>query len=357
MRFRNLFLISLLGFLCIPTAAFAHEVYVLTPTEIQHAVVQAPFSEVAVVFNNASEFLFWAFVGVFMVLVVFFISISHALEARLDPFLTKLRRFAAPVARVTIGLSFIAAAYYQALYGPELPLSATFGAYAGVVTAILAIMGVMLVAGIYTRAVALVALAFWLFTFAVYGIYTFTYTNYLGEILVLLVLGSHHGAAPHASFRAAHRAASGWRQWTRTLALRFAPYSFLVLRVCFGFSLLYASVYAKIFHNQLALLVAELPLGHAHSLATVFGLEPHFLVLGAAIVEIVIAAFFILGIEIRFTALFLLFWLTLSLIYFGEVVWPHLILIGIPIAFMFYGYDKYSLEGWLFKKGAREPVL
>ena len=358
MRFRNLLVIGCLFFLLVPTITFAHEVYVLTPSEIQQAVTTPSFSEVSVVFDNISEFFYWAFVGVFMVLVVFFISISHALEARLDPVLTQLRRFAAPIARVTIGLSFLAAAYYQALYGPELPLSVTFGGYAGVVTAVLAILGVMLIAGIYTRAVALVALALWVFTFAKYGIYTFTYTNYFGEILVLLILGAHHGAGPHESFRAAHRAATGWRQWSRSVALWFAPYSFLLLRVCFGFSLLYASVYAKILHNNLALMVAELPLaGHASSLASVFGLEPHFLVLGAAIVEIVIAAFFILGIEIRFTSLFLLFWLSLSLAYFGEVVWPHLILIGIPIAFMFYGYDKYSLEGWLFKRGAREPVL
>jgi len=171
-----------------------------------------------------------------------------------------------------------------------------------------------------------------------------TYTNYLGEILVLLILGAHHAAHP--------KAGESW------LAKRLAPYSFLVLRVFFGISLLYASLYAKILHNNLALMVAELPLaGHASSIAQVLGFEPHFLVLGAAIIEILIATFFILGIEIRFTSLFVLFWLSMSLWWFGETVWPHIILIGIPIAFICYGYDKYSLEGWLLKKGAREPVL
>ena len=330
----------------------------LTPSEINQAINTPSFSEVSVASENLLEFSYWAFVGVLMVVVVFFISISHALEARFDPWLTKLRRYAAPTARITIGLSFLAAAYYQALYGPELPLMQTFGSYSGLVTVVLAILGVLLLAGIYTRAVAAVALLLYLATVAKYGLYALTYTNYLGEIVVLLILGAHHGAGPHAAFRAAHRAARGWRSGLRSVAVWFAPYSFLVLRVCFGVSLLYASLYAKIFHNNLALMVAELPLaGHTTSIASVFGFEPHFMVLGAAIVEIVIATFFILGIEIRFTSLFLLFWLSLSLWYFGEVVWPHVILIGIPLAFMFYGYDKYSLEGWLFKRGAREPVL
>src|SRR6201999_918731 len=118
---------------------------------------------------------------------------------------------------------------------------------------------------------------------------------------------------------------------------------FFILRVTFGISLLYASIYAKFLHNHLALDVASMTFnGHMTNLAAALGFEPHFLVIGACIIEIVIALFFILGIEIRFTALFLEFWLSLSLFYFGEVVWPHIILIGIPVAFIFYGYDKYS---------------
>ena len=240
---------------------------------------------------------------------------------------------------ITVGLAFLAGAYYQATYGPELPIAATYGAFAPYLTALLIVMGTLIILGIWVRAAALCALA--LYTVSVYfhGIYMLTYINYLGEVLVLLILGTHTGLA------------KGWLQKT------FAPYAWALLRVCFGVSLLYASLYAKILHNNLALMVASLPLGHTHPVAYYFHLEPHFLVLGAAIIEIVIAVFFILGIEIRFTSLFLEFWLSLSLIYFGEVVWPHLILIGIPIAFICYGYDKYSVEGYFFKKRRLEPVL
>jgi len=176
----------------------------------------------------------------------------------------------------------------------------------------------------------------------------FTYLNYLGEIILLLILGSHR-IGVHTKKHDARET----NHFLQRLKERFAPYAFLTLRIAFGTSLIYASLYAKVFHNQLALAVADA----YPSLVHFFGLEPHFLVLGAAIIEILIGTFFILGIEIRFTALFLLFWLSLSLWYFGEVVWPHIILIGIPIAFICYGYDAYSLEGRIFKRNGREPVL
>lgn len=351
MRSRILYAVSLAAGFFAPALAKAHEVYVLTPNEVSRALMTPAFNEMAVAQTHLPEFFFWAFVAVFTVFVVFFASVSHSLERRLDPWLRSLRTYAAAIARVTVGLSFIAGAYYQATYGPELPISASFGAASGIVTAVLVALGILFIFGLYVRIAALVALALFCISVYLHGVYMLTYTNYVGEILVLLILGSHHGTTPHEAFRRAHT-------WVYSVTRRLAPYSFAILRVCFGVSLLFSSMYAKILHNNLALLVADLPLaGHAHSLAQVLGFEPHFLVLGAAIIEIVIAAFFILGIEIRFVSLFLLFWLSLSLLYFGESVWPHVILIGIPIAFICYGYDKYSLEGFLFKKGAREPVL
>ena len=326
--------LAFLAAFALPTLASAHEVYVLTPAQIQLGLQTPPFSEIATTLSFFSQFVFWGFVAALAILVVFAISVIRPLERRLDPLLARARRYASTIARVTIGLALLAGAYYGAIFGPELPLVGTFGAAAVAVRATLAIIGVLLVLDLFTEAAALVALALFAFTAYAHGVYMLTYANYFGEIIVLLILGS------------------------RRLSGTLAPYSFAFLRVCFGISLLYASVYAKIIHNELALQVASLPLaGHATSLANVFGFDPHFLVLGAAIVEVLLALFFILGIEIRFASIFLLFWLSLSLWYFGEAVCPHVILIGIPIAFMFYGYDAYSLEGRFFKRGGREPVL
>jgi uncharacterized membrane protein YphA (DoxX/SURF4 family) len=330
-------------------------VYVLSPEAIHYGLTTPAFSAWDVVTTNRAEFLFWTFVAVLLVFIVFFVSISRVVEAALDPFLRKLRPYAPVVSRVTIGLSFLAAAYYQAVFGPELPIAATFPGVTSLVSAVLVIVGTLITLGIYTRQAALAALAVFLVYVHQYGWYMLTYTNYLGEIVVLLILGGHRiGLHAHAE-----RYGRGLRGFAGKVAERLAPYSFVLLRIAFGVSLLYASIYAKFIHNQLALSVASTPLaGHAATLAAnLGGFEPHFLVLGAGIVEIVIGLFFLLGLEIRFTALFLEFWLTLSLVYFGEIVWPHLILIGIPIAFLFYGYDRYSLEGFFFKHGDREPVL
>jgi uncharacterized membrane protein YphA (DoxX/SURF4 family) len=213
----------------------------------------------------------------------------------------------------------------------------------------------MAIFGLYVRLAASAALILYIIAVWNHGWYMLTYVNYLGEIIVLLILGSHNFSLDNYLARGKKsvcRSSAAFMIWIRKVQAYLAPRSFAILRVLFGVALIYASAYAKIIHNNLALFTVE-----QYHLDKLMGFEPHFLVLGAAIVELAIGLFFIFGIEIRFTSLFLLFWLTLSLIFFGEVVWPHLILIGIPIAYIFYGYDNYSLEGWLFRKKKYEPVL
>jgi len=322
-----------------PFFASAHEVYVLPPEAIEAGMNSSGFSMMNVVFSNMEQFLFWAFIGVLIVFCVFFISVSRKLEDLLDPILARTKKYAPLVARWT--MSFFAAAYYQAIFGPELPLTEVFGSFAPLATAALILSGILIISHRYVRAGALIALGLFLATLYKNGSYMLTYTNYFAEIIALSIAG----AAPQGAL-------TTWKRKLLAVRNAFAPYRFVVLRVGFGISLLYASIYAKFLHNDLALQVAT-----NYGLTQYLHFEPHFLVLGAGIVEVVIGLFFLLGIEIRFTALFLEFWLTLSLLYFGEVVWPHFILIGIPIAFFLYGYDKYSVEGMFFKKGDHEPVL
>lgn len=312
--------------LCAPLIASAHEVYVLTSEEIAEGMNTPAFSGVQVALEHKGAFMFWGVIAFIVIVLVFLASLWRALEVPLKPLFSRLTPYAPAVSRVTIGLSLIAASYYGAMFGPELPLS-DFGAAAPFVRLALAFIGVALTLNLWSRAAATAMLALFAAQIWFHGSYMLTYINYLGEFLILAFF----------------------------LHSRLKPYAFFLLRVAFGAALIYASFYAKIFHNDLALQVASLPLaGHAHSLAYYFGFEPHFLVLGAAIIELLIGTFFILGLEIRFTCLFMLFWLSLSLFYFGEVVWPHVVLIGIPIAFLFHGYDKYSLESYILKLRGRK---
>lgn len=317
------------GALCallFPAIASAHEVYVLSPQEIQTGIATPAFSEWNTAAAHMHQFIFWAFIAVVAVSTVFFVSLWHRVERLTNPFFDALRPYAPMVGRVTIGLSLLAAAYYNALFGPELPLDGTFGSAAIYVRIALVVISMMLIFDMWAREAALVLLALFCVEIFKHSAYMFTYANYFGEAVALVVLGTALGA-------------------------RARSYAFLAARVCFGAALLYASFYAKILHNDLALQVASLPLaGHAHSIAYYLGFEPHFLVLGAAIIEVVVAVFFILGIEIRWTSIFMLFWLSLSLWYFGESVWPHVVLIGLPLSFICYGYDRFTLEGYFFHK-------
>lgn len=346
--------LTALGALLIPTIASAHEVYVLTPDEIREGISMTPFSAMGTIFANIDSFALSAFLAVLTVFVIFFASISHALEKAWNPFFAKAKHYGPAVARITIGLSFIAGAYFDAAYGPELPLEGLWGPYAFLARVILFITGVLICVGFYTRIAATIGVLFYLINCYVHGAYMLTYLNYLGELLVLLLIGAHRVGVDRYEPSSMRKV----RSFFDRIAKKLAPYSFLILRVTFGISLLYASLYAKFLHNGLALEVATLPLaGHMYGLAHYFNIEPHFLVLGAGIIEVVIALFFTLGIEIRFTALFVEFWVMLSVWWFGEAVWPHIILLGIPLAFILYGYDKYSIEGMFFKKGNREPVF
>jgi len=324
-----------------PVVTRAHEVYVLSPDEIATGVNTPPFDMLATLQANLGSFVFWGFIVFVVVSTIFFMSIFRGLERLFDPYFARLKRHAATVARVTIGTGLVAGAYYGANYGPELPLAAIFGSSASTVAPIAGLVGLMLVVNLWTRSAAAIATALFLINVLWHGIYMLTYVNYLGEFIVLLT-------AAHGTLK----------KHGRDLALSLAPYSWVILRVTFGISLIYSSVYAKILHNHLALQVASLTFpGHTNPLAYYFGFEPHFLVLGAALIEILIGLFYIFGVEIRWTSIFLLFWLSLSLWFFGESVWPHIVLIGIPLAFIMHGYDKYSIEGYLLKRGRHEPVL
>lgn len=337
-------------------AVSAHEVYVLDPGQVSRDISAPPFDMVGTALGNLNSFAFWAFLSVLTVFCVFWVSTLRKVERALDPFLLKLRPYAPAIARATIGLSFLAGAYYQASYGPEMPFSA-YGPYAWLVTVALVFMGASSLLGFYSRIAAWLGIGMYAMAVWMHGWYMLTYANYLGELIVLAAIGSHGFSLDGliARMRAALPARSAHSSFAEVAArikAYVAPRSFAVLRVMFGVSFIYASAYAKIIHNRLALDTVM-----KYHLDKILGFEPHFLVLGAAIIELLIGVSFIIGVEIRFVSLFMLFWLTLSLFFFGEAVWPHLILIGIPIAFVCYGYDRYSIEGYFFRKKRYEPVL
>ncbi|MSR70490.1 hypothetical protein EXS62_00375 [Candidatus Kaiserbacteria bacterium] len=308
--------------------AGAHEVYVLSPDTIAHDLSTPspnPFDSFA---TNRFQFFFWGFLAFVLVTTVFFASITHRFEIFFEPYLTRLRPMAPVVARVTLGLCLLASAYNHALFGPELPIEQLqlFGLFAfwG-----LWLSGVLIVLGIFPRLAALVAVGIFAVGTLQWGSYMLNYANYLGEMAVVLLLGS-----------------------AAISTKRLEPYAFLILRIAFGISVIFASVYGKFIHSNLALSTVS-----QYHLTNFFPFDPLFIVLGACIIEVIMGIFFIIGFEVRHTALFFLFWIFLSLLYFGESVWPHMVLVGVNIALFMYGYDRWTVEGRLFNRGKLQPFL
>ncbi|HVU75398.1 MAG TPA: hypothetical protein VHD38_00995, partial [Candidatus Paceibacterota bacterium] len=196
-----------------------------------------------------------------------------------------------------------------------------------------------------TRAAGAGMLLIYAAAWGAYGSYMLTYTDFLGAAALITILGgglysidSHIGWEP---FKVLARV---------TTALR--PYAFPVARICFGWGVLFASIYAKYLHSELAYQVVV-----QYDLTRFFPFDPLFVVLGALIIEFLAGSMVLFGVAIRWTLLFLAFWLTLSLMYFQELIWPHGILFGLAIALFLHGYDRYSLQGRFFKNRLHEPVL
>ncbi len=328
--------------LCLAGTVSAHEIYVLNQSTIARDVAARSPDPLTLIPHDELQFFFWGFLATVLVVAIFLLSMSHFIQRGIDPWLLKLKPYAGIAARWTLGVCMIAAGYFNALFGPEIPLSTLFGSFAPFWRAAFFIIGVFLILGFMTRPAALVALLGFITVLFNKGMYTLTYVNYLGEMIFVLILGGETFSLDHV-----------WRKLKPRFA-SFERYTFPILRVLFGISLIYASIYAKLIHSDLALDTVK-----AYHLTTYFHFSPMFLVLGAMIVEILIGLFYIIGMDIRFTSLFFLTFLTISLIFFKEAVWPHFVLIGVAIALFMHGYDDFTIEKKVFAffHNGNEPVL
>ncbi|MES2314315.1 MAG: hypothetical protein V4524_00035 [Patescibacteria group bacterium] len=321
----------------------AHEVYVLDASEI-HSALQEPQPDfIQSIHDHLNQFMLWGSIVIALVLSVFFLSINRPLERVCDPWLLKLKKYSPHVAQVTLGLALIASGYYRAIFGVELPLSDIFGGFAVPFSYALIALGSMLVFGLFPRIAAICVSSIFAGLVWHFGIYMLNYATYFGEAITIVLFGGAH------TLFADHRLA---KLFTRVIPQHLYVYKFMIMRILFGASLIFASLYAKFVHGALALEVVS-----KYNLTHYFPFDPIFLVLGAMLIEILIGVCFIIGFEIRFASLFFLVFLSMSLVFFGESVWPHIILIGTAIAMFLHGYDRYTFSVQLERNKNEEPVL
>jgi uncharacterized membrane protein YphA (DoxX/SURF4 family) len=346
---KALFLVSIAAVFSQPLSVSAHEVYVLDHQEIANAVAMPSPNPLSAIPGEEKLFLMYGAAIGFAVILVLILSVSPLFERVFDPWLMKLKPYAPFIARITLGLSILASGYYGATFGPELPLSQLLpSSLVPAFGLVLAFAGIFIILGLLTRVIALLGVALFAALVWVNHSYMLTYVSYLGEFVLISILGGGMWSLDShiPMFKKLDDSAKKLRK-------KLEPVSFFIMRILFGISLFWASFYSKFWHSNLALDTIS-----DYHLTNYFHFSPLFLVLGAFMVEAVIGAFFALGIEVRLTAIVFTFFLTLSILFFGESVWPHVILFGVNLVIFFHGYDRYTVETACLKAARDgEPVL
>ncbi len=328
--------------LFVPAITSAHEPYVLDAKTVAHAVAEASPNPFSAIPDEELLFIVWGVIMLVIVGVVLRLSLSPALQKACDPTLIKLKRYAPLIVRVTLGISLIASGYYGALFGPEISLESMFGSLSDMAGIALIVLGLLITFGWRTREAAVGVLLFVVYALIEHRVYMLMYFTYIGALLVVLILGSGSHSLDHRYHYKAKR-----------LPAAHTRYAFLIMRLSFGLSIVFASFYAKFIHSNLALATVQ-----QYGLAEFLPFTPLFLVLGAFLVEVMIGVFLAIGFEIRFFTFVFIVFLIISMCFFREAVWPHLILFGINMALFTHGYDSFTLEkAMVGKKNKVEPVL
>ncbi len=253
--------------------------------------------------------------GVLLLLVLNFIFRSSSWGYKFNRNLEKLSSLGPVFVRLTIAASFFFSAQSWSFLGPELALQSM--PYAGILRVLLFAASFMIAAGFLTEVAAVATFFIFCLGFHVFGMYVATYLNYLGEIIVLILFGMRQWSVDRLLFGKLRR----WVKWEK--------YGTSIVRVFYGLALAYAGLTVKFLHPDLTVkVVTEWHLTQFHWL---FPSDPLLVTLGAGLAEMAIGIFIVLGFEMRLTVFISLIYITLSLIYFRELVWPHLMLYGISL--------------------------
>jgi len=239
--------------------------------------------------------------------------------------------FAPDIIRIAFGASLLFSASHAALYGPELPLHSFVGGK--FIQALLWVSGTALIVGLWSRVWAVLMAFVWVYALILKGPYLLTYANYFGEALAVFLLPLQRMSLDFI--------VTGKQKAAQMMAN--ADYSLPIARLLFGFSLAYTAVSVKFMDTALSLDVVN-----QYHLTNYFPFDPLFVVLGAALIELAVSILYMAGLLQRFTTIIFLIFMTLSLIFFKESVWPHYLLIALGVGIFLHKPDKWALDGRLF---------
>ncbi len=309
---------------------FAHEVYVLSPNQTladEHQqkvnIWQALHSA-----HNLNFFLLFTAGILFVIAFGLFLKLLPVFK-KIGSFIDKATAFAPDFIRVVFGLSLIFSASHRAVFGPELPaVGFTLHQFIG---PFMYISGVSLILGLRTRLFGFLTAFFWLFSLFDKGWYMLTYINYFGESMALILLSKQKFSLDRLIWKTKKVASATYEKWAMPAA-----------RILFGFSILYAAVNVKFVTTALSLDVVN-----HYGLTRYFHFDPLFIVLGAGLIESLIAVLYLLGLLQRLNSVIFVAFLTLSIWFFKEDVWPHYLLLGLAIGIFVHKPDILALDRYI----------
>lgn len=328
----------------VPAAARAHEAYVLSADDFHAGMASTDLSALHALAKpeNLRTFILLSLV-VTAVLALNLVVRESRLGRKFHGWLEKFEPYGLVIMRVSIGMSLILGGLTWNFLGPEISLRdlpvpglLRFAVLAG---------GALILSGFITEVAAAAVLMVFTVAFFRYGMYLATYLNYLGELLALILFGARLHSIDGRVF--GPRKSRPSEKWERVL-----------VRVSYGLGLMYAAVSIKLLHPDVTLLVVD------HYDLTrfkhMFPSDPQLLVFGAALAEFAIGAFILFGFETRLTVLVSLYYITLSLAFFRELVWPHLLLYGVSLYLLVapedFTVDDLIDKHWPWRKKKPKPV-
>lgn len=339
-RRSSAFAAAVVGIFFAASRAYAHEAYVLTGEEFMRGSADTNIRAFDSLKDPHNLTIFFEVgAAVLIVLIAYFLWRKSRIGSSFDDRLASAAAWGPLFMRAAIAISFFYSALTWSFLGPELPLTAL--PFAAVLRSALFVISVCIAFGIGTEYAAAASFIIFSMGVAVFHGYMATYANYLGEIIVLMLFGSRSASLDRSIFGSLRRF---------PLARQ---YELAIVRISYGIALIYAAINIKLLHPLLTLAVVQkYDLTRFHWL---FPSDPLFVVLGAALAELAIGICIVIGFETRLAVLISLFYITLSLFFFREAVWPHCMLYGISCALLL-GKETFSLDAVIFRRRAANAL-
>lgn len=323
------FVVFLFTFLLLAAPASAHEAYVLTGNEFNLGLSQNTQNPLSGLFQPA--YLKTTLIITLSVITLYFLVMFWATTkpaAFLDKFIKKGKVLGPLIIRAAISASFFYAAYANSILGPELSLDIIPGG--PIIRFLLFLMAIMIAFGFLTEFAAAAGLLIFAYITLTFKSYMITYANYFGELIVLFLFGSR--------FLSIDKYLFGKKTLIASLE-KFRELEIPIVRILYGIALMYAGWEIKFLHQSLSIDVY-----HQYHLSNFFHAPATFIASGAGLSEILIGLFIFLGLEQRLTTLISLFFITLSILYFRELLWPHFMLYGISFSIIINSSDRFTLD-------------